>query len=56
MVKIDPRYHRPNEINTLRGDSKKAKRNLGWKPKKNFKELVKEMVENDIKSIEKGNI
>ena len=48
LVKIDPRYYRPTEINILKGDSKKAKKLLGWKPKKKFKEIVKEMVLNDL--------
>ena len=51
LVKIDPRYYRPNEVNVLKGDSKKARRVLGWKPKINFKQLVKEMVKNDLKNI-----
>ena len=51
LVKIDTRYYRPNEVNALRGDNSKAKRILGWKPRKNFKALVKEMVENDLKNI-----
>ena len=40
-----------NEVNVLKGDSKKARRVLGWKPKINFKQLVKEMVKNDLKNI-----
>ncbi len=51
IVKIDPRYYRPNEVNYLRGDNKKAKRMLGWKPRKKFKDIVKEMVTNDLKKI-----
>ena len=51
IVKIDPRYYRPNEVNYLRGDSKKAKRMLGWKPRKKFQDIVKEMVTNDLKKI-----
>ena len=49
IIKIDPGYFRPTEIDELRGDSKKAKRELKWKPKMNFKSLVKEMVLEDIK-------
>src|SRR3989338_531954 len=48
MVEIDPRYFRPAEVNSLRGDATKAREKLGWKPKINFKELVKEMVAADI--------
>ena len=49
IVKIDPGYFRPTEIDELRGDSKKARRELKWKPKTNFKSMVKEMVLEDIK-------
>ncbi len=51
LVKIDPRYYRPNELNSLRGDSTKAKRVLGWKPRKKFNAIVKEMVESDLMKI-----
>jgi GDPmannose 4,6-dehydratase len=44
----DPRYLRPAEVDLLVGDSRKAERQLGWKPKTRFKELVKLMVEADI--------
>lgn len=53
VVKIDPKYFRPTEVDLLLGDSTKAKEKLGWTPKIKFKELVKEMVESDIKKIEK---
>ena len=48
IIKVDPGYFRPTEIDELRGDSKKAKRELNWKPKTSFKSLVKEMVSEDI--------
>lgn len=48
LVKIDPKYFRPTEINELRGDYSKAKKELKWKPKINFKNLVKEMMINDM--------
>ena len=48
IVAIDPRYFRPTEVNTLLGDPSKAKAQLGWAPKTNFKELVKEMTEADL--------
>ena len=51
IVKIDPGYFRPTDINELRGDSKKARKELKWKPKTSFKSLVKEMVEKDIERI-----
>lgn len=48
-VKIDPRYYRPSEVDLLIGDSSKAKQKLGWEPKTTFKELVRLMVDSDIK-------
>jgi len=51
MVVQDPRYYRPAEVDVLCGDTSKAKRVLGWEPKTSFKELVKKMVENDIKLV-----
>jgi len=51
LVKIDPGYFRPTEVNELRGDSRKARRELGWKPTIKFAELVKLMVDSDIKKI-----
>ncbi|PKU64954.1 GDP-mannose 4,6 dehydratase 1 [Dendrobium catenatum] len=47
-VVIDKRYFRPAEVDSLRGDSTKARKVLGWKPKVGFKELVRMMVDNDI--------
>ena len=48
IIKIDTNYYRPTEVDTLLGDSSKAKK-LGWQPKISFEELVKEMVESDLK-------
>jgi GDPmannose 4,6-dehydratase len=48
LVKIDPRYFRPTEVETLLGDPTKAKSVLGWSPKITFAELVTEMVESDL--------
>jgi GDPmannose 4,6-dehydratase len=48
-IKIDPQFMRPAEVDVLRGDYSKAKNQLGWEPKTNFNELVKIMVDNDIK-------
>ncbi len=47
-VKIDPRYFRPTEVDFLLGDSTKARKALGWKPRVSFKELVRMMVEHDM--------
>jgi GDPmannose 4,6-dehydratase len=48
-VEIDPRYLRPTEVDFLHGDSSKARNVLGWKPRVGFKELVKMMVDNDLR-------
>jgi len=48
-VEIDPRYYRPAEVDLLIGDYNKARRQLGWEPKTKFVDLVKLMVEADIK-------
>ena len=49
IVAVNPNYFRPTEVDTLLGDSSKAMNKLGWKPKSNIKDLVNEMMENDIK-------
>ena len=51
LVKVDPVYFRPTDVNELRGDASKAKKDLKWRPKTNFKELVKEMMVSDLKEI-----
>jgi GDPmannose 4,6-dehydratase len=48
VVKVDPRYYRPTEVDLLIGDATKAKEKLGWKAKYTLPELVKEMVDSDI--------
>lgn len=53
LVKVDPRYFRPTEVELLIGDPTKAKRNLGWSPKTTIEELVKIMMDADLKAIEK---
>ena len=54
IIKVDPRYFRPSEVETLLGDASKARVILNWMPKISFEELVKEMVEKDLK-LEKKN-
>ena len=49
VIKIDERYFRPTEVETLLGDASKAHEKLGWKPKISFQNLVEEMVEEDYK-------
>ena len=48
ILKVDPKYHRPTEVDLLIGDASKCKEKLGWKPKHSLEELVKEMVEADV--------
>ncbi len=48
IVRIDPRYFRPTEVETLLGDPTKAKNQLGWEPKISFEQLVTGMVEHDL--------
>lgn len=48
IIRIDPRYFRPTEVESLCGDASKAKRQLGWEPKISFNELVEEMVREDL--------
>jgi GDPmannose 4,6-dehydratase len=52
IVSIDPRYFRPTEVEFLLGDATKAKKKLGWEPKVKFEELVKMMIDADIKELE----
>ena len=48
IVSVDPRYFRPSEVETLLGDPSKAREKLGWEPKIKLKEMVHEMMDNDI--------
>ncbi len=52
-VEIDPKYYRPAEVDALQGDATKAKQVLGWEPKVRFKELVRIMVEAELRNTEK---
>ncbi|MEO1251526.1 MAG: GDP-mannose 4,6-dehydratase [Pseudomonadota bacterium] len=52
LVRIDPRYFRPTEVDLLIGDPSKARKKLGWAHKTKFEDLVKEMVASDLKVIE----
>ena len=49
IIKIDPKYFRPTEVETLLGDASKAKEKLNWTPKISFEQLVKEMIDEDLK-------
>ncbi len=56
VVKIDPRYFRPTEVETLLGDPSKAKAKLGWTPTTTFDELVREMVLSDYQSAKRDSL
>ena len=56
IVKVDPRYYRPTEVETLLGDPTKAKEKLGWVPTTPFEQLVKEMIEADYESARKDSL
>ena len=53
IVRIDPRYLRPTEVDTLLGDPTKARERLGWEPKISFRKLVKEMIHRDLAEAKK---
>lgn len=53
VIKVDPRYFRPTEVDLLLGDPTKANTKLGWKPKYNLNTLVKDMMTNDVKLFER---
>ena len=56
IVKVDPRYFRPTEVETLLGDPSKARVKLGWQPTTSFDELVREMVECDYESAQRDSL
>ena len=49
LVQVNPKFYRPAEVETLLGDSTKIREELGWAPKSSFKDLVKKMIDNDLK-------
>jgi GDPmannose 4,6-dehydratase len=51
VVRVDPRYFRPTEVETLLGDASKARKNLGWEPKTSFDQLTAEMMAYDLKEV-----
>ncbi|MBU6291422.1 MAG: GDP-mannose 4,6-dehydratase [Burkholderiales bacterium] len=53
IVRVDPRYFRPTEVDTLLGDASKARRQLGWVPRTSLKHMVQEMVEADLAAARK---
>jgi len=56
MVKIDPKYYRPTEVEQLLGNAAKATKKFGWKPKITFHELVEEMVLADVELVKAGDL
>ena len=53
LVEVDPRYFRPTEVDHLVGDPSKARRQLGWRHRVSFDELVEQMVKHDLKLAER---
>jgi GDPmannose 4,6-dehydratase len=56
IVRVDARYFRPTEVETLLGDPSKAREKLGWTPKTSFQDLVSEMIREDLKSAERDEL
>lgn len=56
VVKVDPGYFRPAEVETLLGDAAKARSKIGWSPKVTFKELVAEMVQKDLETAQRDEL
>jgi GDPmannose 4,6-dehydratase len=56
VVAVDPHYFRPTEVDTLLGNPAKARKQLGWKPRVGFDELVAEMVREDLKTAERDEL
>jgi GDPmannose 4,6-dehydratase len=56
IVQVDPRYFRPAEVDSLMGDATKARVKLGWQPRVNFQQLVREMVASDLQHAERDQL
>ena len=56
VIRVDPRYFRPTEVEFLLGESKKAALELGWTPKTALEELIKEMIKYDKEEARKDSI
>jgi len=56
VIRVDPNYFRPTEVDQLLGDSTKAQRELGWSPRTSLEELIKEMISHDIQEAKKYNL
>jgi GDPmannose 4,6-dehydratase len=55
VLRVDPTYYRPTEVDILVGDASKANKELNWNPKYDLKGLIKEMINSDVKSLKKIN-
>ncbi len=56
VVRVDPRYFRPTEVEHLLGDASKAREQLGWAPRTTLQDLVKEMVQHDLQLAQKHHL
>ena len=56
ITRVDPRYFRPTEVETLLGDPSKAKAELGWEPKTSFEDLVAEMMRSDLEEARRDEL
>ena len=56
VIKVDPRYFRPTEVDFLLGESHKAKKELGWEPKTSLEELIEEMIQHDKEEAKKESL
>lgn len=56
VVKVDPAYLRPTEVDILLGDARKARQTLGWEPKCSVQQLVSEMVQSDIELFKRDKV
>jgi GDPmannose 4,6-dehydratase len=56
VMRVDPRYYRPAEVDSLLGDAAKAREKLGWSPRTSFHQLVAEMVREDLKQAERDDL
>ena len=56
VIRVDPRYFRPTEVEELLGDSSKARKKLNWQPKISIEELISEMIDEDSKESKKESI
>jgi GDPmannose 4,6-dehydratase len=55
-VSVHPRYFRPTEVDLLLGNPAKAKRELGWAPKRNIDDIIAEMIVNDMAMMKNGRV